>query len=151
MNSGSGQQIKTAYEVHGKTPEFIAEDFKMDVAAVKAYLMQNSSVYRKECSKESGEVEDPTLNFNDDQLRTVNDIIYECATSAQLPDGSPDYRTKLKAAIYLRDDKKKRLDAPKQLQHGPQFNILMLNESIQRARALAEPARKEILDAVEIK
>lgn len=150
MNSGSGQQIKAAFEVHGKTPEFIAEDMGLQVESVKAYLMQTSSVYRKECSKENDE-EDPTLNFNDDQLRTVNDIIYECATSAQLPDGSPDYRTKLKAAIYLRDDKKKRLDAPKQLQHGPQFNILMLNESIQRARALAEPARKEVLDAVEIK
>lgn len=147
MNSSSGQQIKKAYEL-GKSPEFIAEDMGLQVEAVKAYLMQNSSEYRNDCKVE--EPEKPVNNFTDEQHDVIKDVIYECATSAQLPDGSPDYRTKLKAAIYIRDDKMGRLNPVKAVQHGPQFNIMMLNESIQRARALSQTARASIAENSEV-
>lgn len=142
--NGSDAQIKRAYEEGSMTPKQIADDLGFEEVAVKAKLCQLSAQYRKDCKMEPEE--EDVLNFSNEQLRKVNDVIYQCAISATLPDGTPDYRTQLKASTYVRDDKKGRLEVVKGIQGGPTFNILQqFNESLQNARALATTARQKVL------
>lgn len=124
-------QIKKAYESEGMTPEQIAEDLQFDVLAVKAKLMQISSVYRKACNHESLEVveDDPSLNFTDNQSRDFVNVIHELACDTTI---SPD--TRLRAAIYGRDDKKGRKEIVKAVQQTGNFNMFVFNEALQNAR-----------------
>lgn len=135
-------QIKSAYE-QGMTPAEIAEDQCLELGAVKAALMQSSKVYRKECGMEDEEVSDGK-NFDDDQLRVVNKVIFETAIAATLPDGSIDWRCRLDAAKYVRDDKKGRKEVVKQVQ-GNVFNILQLNEQFKESREAANRAKMKYL------
>lgn len=130
------------------TPEQIAEDLGFEVVAVKAKLMQVSSKYRKDCGKEEEEIDE--LNFSNDELINVNKVIYETALAATTPDGSVDWNTRLKAATYIRDDKKGRKDVIKQVA-GNQFNIFQLNDSIQRARLQSNEAMKQLTNAEVVK
>lgn len=127
------QTIKNAYEVEGMLPHQIAEDRGLDESAVKACLMQVSSKYRKECGKED-EKEDG-LNFSNDQLQRVNEVIFELAIA------SDDPHLRFKAATYVRDDKKGRKEVVKQIGNGNNFNVLMINQQLQRVRELAESAK----------
>jgi hypothetical protein len=121
--------IKTAYEQENMTPEEIAEDRMLDLAAVKAGLMQCSSQYRKACGKE--EVEEDTLNFNRDEQQRVKDAILDLAL------GADDENLRGRMLVYIRDDAKGRKDVVKQL--GSQnFNILMINEKMKQVREVAE-------------
>lgn len=135
-------QIKAGYETNNMTPVAIAEDLGFSEIAVKAKLMQISSLYRKACGAEPEEEDD--LNFSDDQLRKANDIIYQNAVSAELPDGSIDYRTRQRAAEYIRDDKKGRKEVVKHIAGGNTFNILQFNESMQQARVKAAAVQKQL-------
>lgn len=126
-------QIKAAYENENMSPEQIAQDQALDVVAVKAKLMQVSSKYRKDCNQ------DPNLNFTEDQHADVLKIIHETALSAEHPDGSVDYKTRLSAATYIRDDIKGRKE-PRAMANGPVFNMLSFNESLSRARQGARSA-----------
>ena len=134
--SGEVEQIKIAYETLGMTPEQISEDRELDITAVKAALMQGSSVYRRQCGEEPDS--EAELNFSDDQLQDVNKIIYDIAI------GSEDDNVRLKAAMYIRDDKKGRKEVVKQL-GGQQFNILMFNEAMQAVRAGADKIKQKVL------
>ena len=68
--SSAQEQIKILYEQEKMSPEEIASDQDMDVAAVKACLMSCSALYRRACGSE--EPEEDTLNFTNDQLEAVN-------------------------------------------------------------------------------
>jgi len=130
------QAIKNAYEVEGMTPQEIGMDRSLDEAAVKACLMQVSSVYRKACGKED-ETKDE-LNFSDEQLQRVNETIYDLAISADDP------HLRFKAATYVRDDKKGRKEVVKQMNHGNNFNVLMFNQQLAKVNELAEKAESSI-------
>lgn len=132
------EQIKSSYEIGKMSPEEIAEDQDLAVVAVKAKLMQVSSKYRSDCKLEPSD--QAHLNFTDDQLAQVNDVILTCALAAETPDGAVDYRTRLTAAMYIRDDKKGRKEVQKAL-NGANFNILNINESLMTARVGAQQAR----------
>ena len=134
--SSEVEQIKIAYETLEMSPEQIAEDRELDITAVKAALMQGSSKYRRDCGVEDGEKNE--LNFDDEQLRNVNQVIYDLAI------GSEDDNIRLKAAMYIRDDKKGRKDVVKQMA-GQQFNILMFNERMKQVRGRAEEIKNRIL------
>ena len=54
--------IKTAFENERMTPEEIAESQDLELAAVKAALMQCSAKYRRECGQEPETVD--RLNFS---------------------------------------------------------------------------------------
>lgn len=120
------QQIKKAFEDEGLSPEEIADPSAMglEVGAVKAALMQCSSMYRKACGCESEDEED--LNFNNDELRMANQTLVRLMNS-------DDEHVAMKAAMYVRDDKKGRKEIVKAVQNN-QFNILDINTMLQQAR-----------------
>ena len=129
------EQLKISYETLGMSPEDIAADRDLDLGAVKAGLMQCSSVYRRDCGqKESSE---DVLNFSDDDLVAVNKVIKEIAL------GSEDDNLRLKAAIYIRDDKKGRNEVQKAVS-GMNFNILQFNQYMQKARQMSDGIRGAI-------
>lgn len=130
------EQMRLSYENLGMSPEEISEDRGLDLTAVKAGLMQCSPAYRKACGQEEGE--DDTLNFSDDDLRRVNGVIKEIALSSE------DDGLRLKAAMYIRDDKKGRKEVIKQV-GSMQFNILQFNESMRKARAVADGVKQSQL------
>ena len=119
------QQIKDSYESLEMTPEQISEDRDLDLVAVKAALMQFSSVYRKACGKE---LDEDTLNFSDEQLQRANEVIFELAMGAE----SEDLR--FKAATYVRDDKKGRKEVVKAIQGLGNINFLQINQMLQESR-----------------
>jgi hypothetical protein len=121
--------IKTAYEQENMTPEEIAEDRSLDLAAVKAGLMQCSAMYRKACGKE--EVEEDTLNFSRDEQQRVKDALLGIGL------GADDDNLRFKALVYIRDDSKGRKDVVKQL-GGQNFNVLMINEKMKQIRDVTE-------------
>jgi hypothetical protein len=129
--SGEQESIKVAYETLGMTPEEIAEDRGLEVPSVKASLMSTSSQYRKACGQEP-EDED-ALNFSDQDLQDVNAIIISTAKYAEDP------HLRLKAAMYVRDDKKGRKEVVKQM-GNQSFNILVFNEQMAQIRAAKQKA-----------
>lgn len=145
-------QLKQAYELNSMSPAQIAEDMGFEEIAVKAKLMQISAKYRKDCGHEQSE--EDILNFSDDELHKVNRVILETALSAETPDGSIDYKTRLAAATYIRDDKKGRKDIRQAIQHQ-QFNIFDINTSLQQMRegaqrvkaALNQNSNQKVLEA----
>ena len=133
-------QIKVAYEEHNMAPDAIASEFDLDVVAVKSGLMQVSSKYRKDCGKE--DEDDDTLNFSNDQLKEVNQTLFDLAMGAE------DEHLRFKAAAYIRDDKKGRLDALKNM-NGLNINFNLIQQAILAGRASLDATRaksKQIVD-----
>ena len=137
MISSEHIAIKTLYEQENLTPEQIAEVQDMDVVAIKAALCQCSSKFRKDAGQETEE--DHTLNFDNDQLRRANETIVSIMLSAE------DDSIRLKAAMYVRDDKKGRKEVIKSMQ-GNTFNILQFNESLKQARAGANAITSKFIN-----
>lgn len=129
--SGEAESIKVAYETLQMTPEEIAEDRELEIASVKASLMATSSSYRKACGQEPDE--EDALNFSNQDLKDVNEVILQTAKYAEDPN------LRLKAAMYVRDDKKGRKEVVKQM-GGQQFNILVFNEQMARIREAKQKA-----------
>jgi hypothetical protein len=129
--------IKTAFEDEEMSPEDIAESRGMDLAAIKAGLMQCSSKYRKLCGKEA-ENED-NLNFTADEQQRIMDVIRDLAL------GADDESLRFKAAIYIRDDFKGRKDVVKNM-NGQQFNILMINEKMKQVRSVTEGIKQKAIN-----
>jgi len=121
--------LKTAYEEEQMSVQDIAECRGLDVAAVKAGLMQCSTKYRRECGRES-ENED-NLNFSKDEQERVKNALYDLAMSTE------DDHLKFKALMYIRDDAKGRKDIIKNTQ-GSQFNILLINERMKQVRQITD-------------
>lgn len=134
-------QLKQAYELNSMSPVQIAEDMGFDIVAVKAKLMQISAKYRKDCGYE--EEGGDALNFSDDDLCKVNQVILETALCAETSDGSVDYKTRLTAAMYIRDDKKGRKDIRQAIQNTS-FNIFDINASLQQMREGAQRVKAAI-------
>ena len=131
------EQLKLSYESLGMSPEEIAEDRGLEVASVKAGLMQCSSKYRSACGQENPEEEE--LNFSNEDLRRVNQTIMELALGAE------DDNIRLKAALYVRDDKKGRRDTVKAV-GGMGFNILQFNTFMQKTREVADGMKQAVLN-----
>lgn len=135
MISGADAQIKTSYEVNNMTPEQIADDLGFSVTAIKAKLMQCSSVYRKACGQED-EVEDE-LNFTKEEQINIKRELYQLAL------GTDDEHLKGKLLLELRDDGRGRKDIVKKMINMP-FNILQINNVLQQARNGAERIKQVV-------
>jgi hypothetical protein len=144
MDTVESQTIKKCYEELNMTPDMIADDRQLDIVAVKGCLMNCSASYRKACKVEPEN--NPRLNFNDDQLERANQVIEETMLGAETADGFVDWKTRLQAAIYIRDDKKGRKEAGKML-GNTQNNVLQINNILQQARATAQQAIESIKPA----
>lgn len=129
--SGEQESIRVAYEQLKMTPNEIAEDRNLEVASVKASLMATSVQYRKDCGQEP--IEEDKLNFSDQDLIDVNEIILQTAKYAEDPN------LRFKAATYVRSDKKGRLEPVKQLANSS-FNILVFNEQMAKLREMKQKA-----------
>lgn len=138
-------QVKTAYETARASNQSAEEALGMvqsefpnlDVTALKAALMQSSTIYRRDCGQEEEDCDH--LNFSNDQLRQVNDGIFQIAMGAE------DESTRLKALCYIRDDKKGRRDAIKHIAQNNQFNVLQFNNSLKEARSMADGLKEKML------
>jgi len=133
------QQIKTAYDINGMSPEEISQEFNMDVVSVKAALSNCSQKYRDDTKTT------PDLDFSDDQLSIINNTIFEIAQVAQHSDGSVDYKTRLAAATYIRDDKKGRKEVRKMAENTNM--LLQFNMLVQNARQVADEAKRKVIEA----
>jgi len=139
--SSENLQIKVSYEELGMSPEEIAEDRELDINAVKAALMQTSAQYRKACGAE--DEDEAALNFSDQDLKQVNEVIKQIAMFGE------DDNLRLKAAMYIRDDKKGRKEVVKAV-GGQQFNILMFNEAMKQVRGAASEVKQKFINGAPI-
>ena len=125
-------QLVASYEEAGMTPEEIAQVDGLEVGAVKAILFAHSRKYAEHVkgsaasvSQDSGEVEDFKKADDELALQVIRRI-------AQF---SEDDGTALKAAMYIRNDRKGRLNPQKAAGQLVQNNILLLNEKFAEAAA----------------
>lgn len=130
--SGSDQQIVTAYEDLGLNPEQIAEDGSYDIVAIKACLMQNSVLFREAMKQNKEE------GFSNGEEQEARQVI------AQLMRDSEDDFIKLRAAKYIRDDKRGRLD-PVKAQHL-NISVVNINASLRKAREARARVRNTSID-----
>lgn len=129
------EQIRLCYE-QGMTPEQIAQDRELTIDAVKIALMSCCPAYKKACGVEPAT--ESKLNFSDEQLERVNQVIYEIAIGAE------DQNLQLKACTYIRDDKKGRKDVVKQV-GGFQFNVLQIDARMRKAMAAINIPQTKLL------
>lgn len=129
--------IKTAYEQEGMSPDEIAQCQELDVVAVKAALCQCSSKYRKDCGMELSAGGDG-LNFSDDELRRVNEVILDIALGAEDP------HLRFKAATYVRDDKKGRKEVIRNMNNGG-INIITINEQLKNIKSIGDQLKREAI------
>lgn len=134
--SGADQQIITAYEELGMSPEEIADDQDLDLTAVKAILMQFSTAFRQAAGKSPKEI-----GFSAEQEQAVVDVIANIARGYT----DADERTQLRAAMFLRNDRRGRLDIGKQL-NGLNINVISFNEQMQKAIAAKQRSKEQIID-----
>lgn len=122
-------QIAECYDSLGMSPEEIASDMGLETAAVKLALSQSSAKFRSEAKK------DPEINFSESEQELAK------RTIASLMQNSEDDHLRFRAAKYLRDDSKGRLDltsskTPKlNVSIGTlQLHLQQVNQSIERSR-----------------
>jgi len=135
MTAGS-QQIITAYEELGMSAEQIADDQDLDIAAVKAVLMQFSRDFRVAAGQSPKEI-----GFNDEQEQAVIDVISNIARGYT----EADERTQLRAAMFLRNDRRGRLDIGKQLT-GLNINVISFNEQMRKAIEAKNRSKSQVVD-----
>lgn len=136
MLTGANQQIITAYEVEGMSPDDIASALEFDIVAVKATLMQFSSKYREDSKHE------PNLDFTiDEQLEARNAMV-------RLMRQSEDEYLVARLACKIRDDGKGRLDIGSNMR-GLNINVVLINERIKQAQEAKQKvlANSPVLEA----
>lgn len=131
--TASNQTIVTLYEENDLTPEQIAETQGFDITAVKAVLMSHSAKYRS--LLKNGEEE----GFSDDEELRARQVIAQIAQYAE------DDNTRLRAAMYVRNDKKGRLDQLKKT-NGLNLNVVMINQFMQKAVQRVEESKQKIIE-----
>lgn len=124
-------EIVTSYETLRMTPEQIAQDQDLDVAAVKAILLANSAGYRAQTTKE----ETKEL-FSQDDLRQAVGVM-----KTSLLEDDPHLR--YRAARFIIDEVKGRNDARVQIPIDSSFNALELNQRLLAARQALEKGRQQ--------
>ena len=140
--TAANQQIVTAYEDLQLSPEEIAAEQGYDIAAVKSVLLSSSVLYRKAVKKE------PELGFNDQQHQDAIAVI------SSIMQYSEDENLKLRAATFIRNDIKGRLDVNKNgSMTGLNINVTMMQEQMHKAlervaNALKSPERS--VNAIEV-
>lgn len=121
------RQIVASFEEAGMTPEEIAQVDGLELSAVKAILMANSTLYRDSVAGATiadDEGKDFSGADNDEALEVIK----------RIAKFSEDDSVALKAAMYIRNDKKRRLDPQKAAGQLVQNNVFLLNEHFAKVR-----------------
>lgn len=126
--TAANSQIIAAYEDLGMSPDEIAQDQDLDVSAVKSVLIQFSTKFRKDIKV------DESLDFTEDQVKRATDVILHLAQYSE------DESLRFRAARYIRDDKKGRLDVIRSMT-GLNINVLTINEQMQKAIAAVNKSK----------
>ena len=111
-------QIVKAYETLHLDLEEIAREVEVSIFEVKSVLNQYSQMYRMDCK------EDKDLDFSDDELLVANSTIVKLMNSE-------DDHVALRAATFVRDDKKGRKEVKSALK-SMVIDVLEFNERIRR-------------------
>jgi hypothetical protein len=128
------ESIRICFEEQGMTPEEIAKDRSMQLTAVKGVLLAHSVKYRSLAKVESEDKDD--FNFTPAEMEDAKRVI--CNTMHNTDDPSLAF----KAAVYVRDDKKGRLDVAKAMQTMNVGSIMFsFNEQLAKAREKRESRR----------
>lgn len=138
MTNGNAQIVE-AYETLQLSPGEIAEQFDYEESAVIAVLAQYSSVYRKAVGSQK------EIGFNDEQEQAVCDVISNIArgyTDADIP-------TQLRAAMFLRNDRRGRLDTMKQM-NSLNINMVNFNVDLKKALAAIQKSKEKIAQVTEV-
>lgn len=114
-------QVVTLFEEARLSPEQIAEDLGYDLVAVKATLLQFSSVYRALVKKEDKNDECPQVS--DSELDEMFDIVKNKARYAE------NEAVSLKAACRIIDEKKGRIGKMGEVR-GANFNLIQFNQTL---------------------
>jgi hypothetical protein len=125
------EEIVTSYEQLGMTPEQIAEDQSLDVAAIKAILIGQSATYRKTVS--GGEAEEL---FNKHDMKAATEVMRNCMLAE---DGHLAFR----AARFVIDEVKGRNDARVSIPIDQTFDALELNRRLLAARQALQKGREQ--------
>ena len=138
--TAANEQIVSAYEVSGMSIPEIAAELELDELAVKAVLLQNSNVFRKECKK------NVELNYNDDEAQEMKAIVLNLARYSE------DERLQFRAAQYVLDDKKGRLDNVQMSKNmvNVNVNVMTINSIIQKALAAEQRTIDKIKSAMPV-
>lgn len=115
-------QLVQLYEVQNLTPDQIAELENLMPSAVKAVLYANSAKYRNDTDTKK------EVDFNDTDAELSLSVIRRVAQYSE------DDGTALKAAMFIRQDKKGRLDAKVGMKRL-NINVTVLNEHFAKAAA----------------
>lgn len=133
------EQLRTSYEDLGMSLDEIVQDNPdLSLESIKSGLVNCSSKYRKDCGVEERSGNEDRLNFTDDDMMRVNDVIRDLALGAE------DEHLRYKAATYIRDDKKGRKEVAALLK-GNQFNIFQFNAAIKGIRGTANNIKSTLL------
>jgi len=136
--TNAAQQIVTSYETLGLSVEQIAEVEAIASTAVKAILYANSSKYRNDIDAKKEN------DFNETDTDLALNVIRRVAQYSE------DDGTALKAAMFIRNDKKGRLDVKAGLKKL-NINVTVLNEHFAKAtQALASRVNPSQQKAIEI-
>lgn len=130
--TAANQHIVTCFEQLGMTPEQIAETEQLELVAVKSILYQCSGAYREQIKQNR------SLDFSDEQLDEANVAI------ANIMRYSEDEHLKLRAALYLRDDKKGRKDRVNGLKQL-NINITQINQHLLQVAQQMQTSRSKAL------
>lgn len=125
--SGNDQRIVTAYEVLGLSADEIAQQEGWDVTVVKAALLGHSSQYR--AAVKAAREEGFTQEQEDSAIRVIAELVH-----------SGDEHIALKAAKYVRDDKRGRLDAAKAVK-DLNVTVTQWNVTLRQANKVREIAK----------
>lgn len=124
-------QIVTAYEQCGMSAEDIAADLGFEVEAVKMILLQHSQQFSDKALSKNPITKE--LEVRDAELFSEKDMRLACGTIKELCVSSEVDSIRLKAAVFIIDERQGRNDL-KALKEN-KFNIVMISETMAKARA----------------
>ena len=131
MTAGNAQIVQL-YEESGMTPEQIAaSDLGFDLLSIKAVLLQNSSLYRDAVRSAKGDKSLEDAFSKEDQI-AARDVI---ARIALYGDENPELQ--FRAAKYVRDDAKGRLDIAAGIS-SLNINVALFQQQLDKSKRARE-------------
>ncbi len=133
MNTAVITQCKELYETSGLSVSDIAVELDLEPEAVKTILIQNSQIFNKNLALDK---------------ETFTDVDYEAAKEAMKSClYSEESAVVFRASQFIINEKKGRNDPVKSIKTAGNFNVLIINNQMKRAKeAIAKSKNKRVID-----